>query len=509
MEAKNKKGIILRSLDGIERAGNKLPHPVTLFAIFALLVIGLSAVFSSMGMKVADPLNPGQEIAVRNLLSAEGIAYLFQSAVSNFTSFAPLGTVLVTMLGIGIAERTGLISALLRGLVTSVPKQLLTAALVFAGIMSSMAADAGYVVLTPLGAVLFAGLGRHPLAGLAAAFAGVSGGFSANLLLTSLDPMLGGLTQDAAAFIDPVYAESINYAMNYYFMFVSVFVLTITGTYVTEKIVEPRLGAFKGEVHDTVKYLQPEEKRGLRGALIAFIFTCVVLALLVIPEWGPLRGGEANILNAPFFNSLVPVILVLFFIPGFVYGRITKTIQSDKDVAGQLSETMATMGSYIVLAFFAAQFVSYFNESKLGIVLAVNGAEFLEATGFTGIPLILTFILITGFINLFIGSASAKWAIMAPVFVPMMMQLGYTPELTQLVYRIADSTTNIISPLMPYFAIVIAFAQKYDKKVGIGTLISTMLPYTIVFTLVWVAMLVIWMLTGLDIGPGSPVRMPY
>ncbi|MCA1032659.1 AbgT family transporter [Bacillus timonensis] len=500
---KNKQGIVMRSLDTIERVGNKLPHPVTLFAIFSFMVIVLSAVFSKMGLKVEDPLHTGEIIEVKNLLSSEGISYLFQSAVSNFTGFAPLGTVLVTMLGIGIAERSGLISAALRGLVTSVPKQLMTAALVFGGVMSSMAADAGYVVLTPLGAVLFAGLGRHPLAGLAAAFAGVSGGFSANLLLTSLDPLLGGLTKDAASIIDPAYAENMNYAMNFYFMVVSVFVLTIVGTIVTDKIIEPRLGTYKGEVKEEIDYLKPEEKKGLWAALFSFVATSVILALLVVPEWGPLRGGEENIINAPFFHSLVPVILILFFIPGFIYGRVTKSIKNDKDVAEQLSDTMATMGSYIVLAFVAAQFVAYFKESNLGLVLAVNGAEFLDATGFKGIPLILAFIVIAGFINLFIGSASAKWAIMAPVFVPIMMNLGYSPELTQLVYRIADSTTNIISPLMPYFAIVIAFAQKYDKKVGIGTLISTMLPYSIAFTIVWVLMLIVWMLTGMDIGPGS------
>lgn len=508
METTNKKGFILRSLDVIERVGNKLPHPVTLFAIFSVMVVLLSAVFSAMGVKVADPMNEGEFLTVKNLLSKEGIAYLFESAVTNFTGFAPLGTVLVTMLGIGIAERTGLISAALRGLVTSVPKQLLTAALVFGGVMSSMAADAGYVVLTPLGAVLFAGLGRHPLAGLAAAFAGVSGGFSANLLLTSLDPLLGGLTKDAAAIFDPAYAENINYAMNYYFMIVSVFLITIVGTLVTDKIVEPRLGTFKGDVKEEVEYLSAVEKKGLWGALISIIITSIGIALLVIPEWGPLRGGEENIINAPFFHSLVPIILILFFVPGFVYGRITKSIKDDKDVADQLSDTMATMGSYIVLAFVAAQFVAYFKESNLGLVLAVNGAELLESTGFKGIPLILAFIVISGFINLFIGSASAKWAIMAPVFVPIMMQIGYTPEFTQLVYRIADSTTNIISPLMPYFAIVIAFAQKYDKKVGIGTLIATMLPYSIALTIAWVAMLIVWMLLGIDIGPGSSIYMP-
>lgn len=508
MEQSKKNGFIMRSLNGIERVGNKLPHPVTLFFIFAAVVIVLSAIFSAIGVSVEDPVNEGETIAVKNLLNAEGILYLFESAVTNFTNFAPLGTVLVTMLGIGIAERSGLISASLRGLVTSVPRTLMTAALVFGGVMSSMAADAGYVVLTPLGAVLFAGLGRHPLAGLAAAFAGVSGGYSANLLLTSLDPLLGGMTQDAAAIISPEYAEGINYAMNFYFMFASVFLLTILGTWVTDKIVEPRLGTYKGNVNEQVNYLKPEEKKGLWGALIAFLLTIVAIALLVIPSWGPLRAGEDNIINAPFLNTLVPVILIVFFIPGLVYGLITKEIKNDKDVANQLSETMATMGSYIVLAFAAAQFVSYFNESNLGTVLAVRGAAFIDSTGFTGIPLILTFIVVSGFINLFIGSASAKWAIMAPVFVPMMMLSGYSPEFTQLVYRIADSTTNVISPLMPYFAIVIAFAQKYDKKVGIGTLISTMLPYSIVFTIGWVVMLLIWMWTGLPIGPGTSIEYP-
>ncbi len=499
------KGIIGRSLDVIERVGNRLPHPVTLFVMFAAFVVLASWFFSTLGIIVDHPTKEGEILEVRNLLSSEGIKYIFTSMVGNFTGFAPLGTVLVTMLGIGIAERSGLISAALRALVMSVPKQLITAALVFGGIMSSMAADAGYVVLTPLGAVLFAGLGRHPLAGLAAAFAGVSAGFSANLLLTSLDPLLGGLTQHAAATYDPIYAETINYAMNWYFMIVSVFVLTLIGTFVTEKIVEPRLGTYKGGTSEKVEGLTSIEKKGLLGALVAFILTIGAIALLIVPTWGPLRGVDGAIINSPFFSSLVPIILIVFFVPGFVYGRLTKTIKNDKDVAEHLSETMATMGSYIVLAFAAGQFVAYFNETNLGMIMAVKGAEILDQTGFTGIPLILTFIVVAGFINLFIGSASAKWAIMAPVFVPMMMELGYSPELTQLAYRIADSTTNVISPLMPYFAIVIAFAQKYDKKVGIGTLISTMIPYSIAFTIIWVIMLITWITLGYDLGPGSPI----
>ncbi|PTM56823.1 AbgT family transporter [Desmospora activa] len=507
MEETKRKGFVTRFLDMIEWVGNKLPHPITLFAILALLVILASGLFSAMNLSVDNPAEPGETVTVKNLLSGEGVAFIFTSMVDNFINFAPLGVVLATMIGIGLAERTGLISALLRGFVTSVPNRLITLGLVFAGIMSSVASDAGYVVLPPLGAVIFAAMGRHPLAGLAAAFAGVSAGFSANLFLSATDPMLGSLTQEAAATLDPAYAETINFAMNYYFIAASVFFLTIVGTFVTEKIVEPRLGAYKGEVSGSIEGLKPEEKKGIVGAGIALLISAGLMSLLILPEWGPMRGeGESPIIDSPFMHSLAVVILILFFIPGLVYGMITKAIRSDKDVADQLSDTMATMGMFIVLAFTAGQFVAYFNETNMGLILAVNGAQFLENIQLTGIPLVLAFIVVTGFINLFIGSASAKWAVMAPVFVPMMMQLGYSPELTQMAYRVADSTTNIITPLMTYFAIIIAFAQKYDKKMGIGTLISTMLPYSIVFTIAWTLMLIVWMFLGIDLGPGSPIE---
>lgn len=510
MELKENKGFIHKSLDVIERVGNRLPHPITLFFIFAIGVVLLSFLLSMLQVSVPDPREPGEILAIRNLLSVEGIQYMFTNAVSNFVNFAPLGTVLVTMLGIGIAERSGLITAALRGLVTSVPKQLLTATLVFGGIMSSMAADAGYVVLTPLGAVLFASLGRHPLAGLAAAFAGVSGGFSANLFITSLDPLLGSLTIQAAETYDPAYAAGMNIMMNYYFMVASVFMLTVLGTIVTEKIVEPRLGTYKGETNqqesEHIGRLNQREFKGLLFAGLAFLLTCAALALLIVPEWGPLRGPEGQVIQSPFFTSLVPIILIAFFIPGLTYGLYTGTIKSDKDVADQLSDTMASMGAYIVLAFTAGQFVAYFNQTNMGMVMAINGAGLMRSIGFEGFPLLIAFIIIAGFINLFIGSASAKWAIMAPVFVPMMMELNYSPEITQVAYRIADSTTNVITPLMPYFAIIIAFAQKYDKRIGIGTLITTMLPFSIAFSIGWLIMLIIWVFTGLDLGPGSPIH---
>ncbi|MCM3738939.1 AbgT family transporter [Oceanobacillus luteolus] len=506
---KRKKGFFQRSLDSVEVVGNKLPHPATLFALLALLVILLSAALQPLGISVEHPGEEGTMVEIKNLLSAEGIQYIFTNMTANFIGFAPLGVVLLTMLGIGIAERTGLISAVLRGFVLSVPNRFITLGLVFAGIMSSVASDAGYVVLPPLGALIFAALGRHPLAGLAAAFAGVSGGFSANLLLSGTDAMLGEMTIAAAAIIDPAYAETMNIAMNWLFIAVSVFLLTFIGAWVTEKIVEPRLGSYNGDQKEELKGLEPLEKKGLVWAVIAAVVGVVLALLLVLPPNAPLRGTEgdtmAQIVQSPFMSSLVPIIAIIFFIPGIAYGIVTKSIKNDKDVANQMSDTMASMGTFIVLAFTAGQFVAFFNETNMGLVLGVYGAEFLDSVNLTGIPLILLFILITSVINIFIGSATAKWAMMAPVFVPIMMQLGYSPELTQMAYRIADSSTNIISPLMTYFAIIIAFAQKYDKKIGIGTLVSTMIPYSIFFLIGWTLMLIVWMVLGIPLGPGGPL----
>ena len=508
--AKGKKGFFQRFLDFVEASGNKLPHPVTLFAILALIVLLLSAAFQPLGISVEHPGEEGSTVEIKNLLSAEGIQYIFSSLTDNFIGFAPLGVVLVTMLGIGVAERTGLISALLRGFVLSVPKRFITMGLVFAGIMSSVASDAGYVVLPPLGAMIFAALGRHPLAGLAAAFAGVSGGFSANLLLSGTDVLLGELTIAGAAIIDPAYAETMNIAMNWFFIAASVFVLTFIGAWVTERIVEPRLGAYNGDQKEKLDGLQSIEKKGLIWSGVAVFVALVLALLLVLPPNAPLRGTEgdlmAQIIQSPFMSSLVPIIAILFFVPGLVYGIVTKSIRNDKDVAAQMSDTMASMGMFIVLAFTAGQFVAFFNESNMGLVLGVYGAEFLDSVNLTGIPLIVTFILITAVINIFIGSATAKWAMMAPIFVPIMMQMGYSPELTQMAYRIADSSTNIISPLMTYFAIIIAFAQKYDKKMGIGTLVSVMVPYSMFFLIGWTIILIIWFLFGIPLGPGGPLH---
>lgn len=503
--AVKKPSLFNRFLNLVERGGNKLPHPVTIFLILSVLVILISAIAAGSGLSVSyyDAKSKSDAtVTAVSLLNADGIRYMFTSATKNFTGFAPLGTVLVAMLGVGVAEGTGLIGAALKKIVLGTPKKLITAVVVLMGIMSNVASDAGYVVLVPLGAIVFLSFNRHPLAGLAAAFAGVSAGFSANLLLGTLDPLLQGITNEAIKVGG--YDFEILPTANYYFMFVSTFLLTILGTWVTEKIVEPRLGEYKGKHIVESMEVTREEKKGLKAAGLSIIVFAAVMLFMTVPSNGLLRvEGDLN----PFIGSgLVPTIMLFFLIPGIAFGLASGSIKSDKDVVHSMGKAMASMGGYLVLAFVAAQFVAYFSYTNLGIILAVSGANFLQSIGFTGLPLVLGFIVVAAFINLFIGSASAKWAIMAPIFVPMMIRLGITPEFTQLAYRIGDSTTNIISPLMSYFAVIITFAEKYDEESGIGTLISMMLPYTLIFLAGWVVMMVIWYLTGLPIGPDAFMR---
>ena len=493
-----------RMLDRVERAGNALPDPVTLFFLLIAIVMVASWIASALSVSAVHP-GTSETIAVDNLFSADNIRRLFVEMPETFAAFPPLGLVLVVMLGIGVADKTGLISAALSAFVRSVPDALLTGALVFAGIMSSLAVDAGYVVVVPLGAVLFYGAGRHPLAGLAAAFAGVSAGFSANLSLTSLDPLLAGFTQPAAQLIDPAY--TVDATANYYIMIALVPVFILAGVWVTEKIVEPRLGDYEAPDDldaDASHDLNGKERKGLRIAGLVFALTSIGVALLVVPENAPLRDASGGL--DPFYQSIVALMVVLFFLPGLAFGLVTGKIESDKDVAKMMADTMADMGAYIVLAFAAAHFIAMFNWSNLGSVLAISGATGLEAIGFTGVPLIVSFVFVSALINMFVGSASAKWAILAPIFVPMLMLLGYSPETTQAAYRIGDAFTNILTPLLPYFPLVIIFAQRYVKDSGIGSIVALMLPYSIVFGIVSTLTLVAWIVFGLPLGPGVPLE---
>lgn len=502
-----KKSLLDRFLLIVERVGNALPHPATLFALLALVVVVASAVAASLDLSVAHP-GTGAEIKPFSLLSVAGLHMILTKLVTNFTGFAPLGTVLVALLGIGIAEGSGLIGTALRLLVISAPKRLLTFVIVFAGVMSNTASEVGYVLLVPLAAIIFLAAGRHPLAGLAAAFAGVSGGYSANLLLGTVDPLLAGLTQEAARIVNPAYL--VNPACNYYFMAVSTFVIAAAGTWVTESVVSPRLGEYQGEEKaDAVQALTAPEKRGLWWATLSGLAFALVLLWGTVPADGFLRDPKTgDLLHSPFMAGIVALIFVVAGVMGVSYGLGAGTIKNDTDVVKGMSKSMETLGSYLVLVFFAAQFVAFFNWTNLGLIFAVKGAEALKATGLGGIPLMLGFVLLTAFLNLFMGSASAKWAIMAPVFVPLFMLLGYSPELTQAAYRVGDSTTNIISPMMSYFALIIAFMQRYEKKAGIGTLVATMLPYTFVFLLIWSVLLGLWIAFGLPLGPGAQLYLP-
>jgi aminobenzoyl-glutamate transport protein len=498
--------IFNKSLDYIEIVGNKLPHPATLFGILAVMVAIISLIGDWFSLSAIHPAN-GSIIEVKNLLNADGLRWIYTNIVYNFVNFPPLGYVLAVMIGIGVAEGSGLFNSMIRALVLNAPPKLITGAIVLAGVISHLASEAGYVILIPLGAAIFYALGRHPMAGLAAAFCGVSGGFGANFLIGSVDPILAGLSQSAAQIIDP--NIKINAAVNFYFMFVSAFLVVIVGTWVTEKIVEPRLKKYNGKAESiSVEEMGEAEKKGLRWAGLSLLFIVVALAFTIIPENGIFRNAETNeVLHSPFFDGIITGILVFFLVPGLVYGLVVKSIKNDKDFMKHIIKSMGTMSTYIVLVFFAAQFVYFFKYSNLGLIIAINGAEFLRNIGLTGIPLIIAFVMLSAFINMFMGSASAKWAIMAPVFIPMFMLLGYNPALTQAAFRIGDSVTNLITPMMSYFALIVAFAQKYDEEYGIGTIISTMIPYTVLLTLFWSGLLIIWILLGLPLGPDGPLYL--
>ena len=517
-ENKNKVSLYNRWLNGIEKIGNSLPHPIILFTIFAAAIVILSAVCAALGVSATGNLIVGGElqettVTAVSLLTKEGLTYMLTNAVTNFTTYAPLGMVLVAMLGVGVAEHSGLINALLKGAVKITPAKLITPVVVFLGVMSNIASDAGYVILIPLGAMIFRAYGRHPMAGLAAAFAGVSGGFSANLLIGTLDPMLAGISQTAVSILDPAYEVSV--MGNYFFLFVSTFLITILGTFVTDKIVEPRLGVFTGEVEgedDSLTTLTDKERKGLRNAGIAALIFVAVIVAACIPADSFMRNENGAIFGNPtstFVNGIVIMITFLFMIPGVVYGKTVGTFTKENCGACKAMEkSMSSMGAFLALAFVSAQFINYFSYTKLGTIIALAGASFFENANIGLIPLMIIFVLFSAFMNLFMGSASAKWNILAPVFVPMFMLLGYSPELCQLAYRIGDSSTNIITPLMTYFAVIIAFAQKYDKKAGIGTITATMVPYSVTFLIGWTLMLVIWLLAGLPIGPGIGIYYP-
>lgn len=510
-----KHGIYGRLLNKIERIGNKLPNPIALFALFAGAVVVLSAILSMLGVSATGELVSGGELKmttvnVVSLLTKDGITYMLTNAVRNFTEYAPLGMTLVAMLGVGVAEQSGLINALLKSVVKITPARFITLMVVFLGVMSNVVNDAGYVVLIPLGAMIFRAYGRHPIAGLAAAFAGVSGGYSANLIVGALDALLAGISQTAATIIDPNYQVSV--MGNYFFLAVSTFLVTFLGAWVTDKIVEPRLAAYSGEVTEeedvTLTIIMPEEKRGMkRAGIVAFLYVAIIV-LACIPQNSLFRNANGGLLGrptSPLIDSIVILIAFLFFLPGIAYGLTTGEFKGEKDVCAALAKSMSSMGSFLVMAFVSAQFINYFNYTQIGTIVALSGVIFFQKINIGLIPLLVIFVLFSGFMNLFVGSSSAKWNILAPVFVPMFMLLGYTPELCQLAYRIGDSCTNVITPMMTYYAVILMFAQRYDKNAGVGTMTATMLPYSLAFLGGWTVLLILWLVAGLPIGVGTNI----
>jgi aminobenzoyl-glutamate transport protein len=515
-------------LDAVERIGNVLPEPSFLFVLGALVVMVLSAVAAGAGWTV-EPLGVeagAPPLVARSLLDADGLYYALSSMVDNFLAFPPLGIVLVAMFGIGLAERAGLVGAALRAILAIVPPGLLTPAMIFLGVQSSLGSDAGYLVLPPVAAALCHRAGRSPLVGIAAVFAGIGGGFNANLLVTSQDPLLAGLSTSAARTIDPTYA--VGAPANWWFMIASTLLLTGVGWAVTSLVVEPRLALRDpddggppraGSDADALAPLTGSERRGLFWATaLATLVLAMLIAATFVPG-APLDDALGRMAPVPgsarvgdqfdrWVEVIVPGLFLLFLLPGLAYGWITGSIRRGADVAKLMTEATAGMAPVIVLAFFAAQFIEYFKYSNLDKMLAYSGGAWLSEAQLSPLLLVVAFVLVTATFDVFVVSMSAKYAMFAPVFVPMFMVAGISPELTQCAYRIGDSVANLVTPLNPYLVILLVVMRRYAPRAGVGTLLATMLPYAIVFGVAWIGLLIVWIVLGAPLGPSSPLAYP-
>jgi len=512
MSEKQNGGGMAKILDGIEKIGNKLPDPALLFVFGIVVVWVFSLALAGIDFGASNP-STGEAISVLNLLRADELVKTMTTMVSTFTGFAPLGVVLVAMLGVGVAEHSGYINTGLKWALGFTPKAMLTPMVILVGIVSHSAVDAGYVLVIPIGGVIFYAAGRHPLAGIAAAFAGVSGGFSANFVPSALDPLLQGFTQQSAQLLDGDY--NVNVLCNYYFTTASSVLITCLGWFITDRLIEPRLNRhtpLDDDIEEAPEMtgITAEEGKGFLWANLFFGVGIVLLALSLYlsqnsPE-SPWTTADGQLVNfrAPIMQSIVPLIFLFFLIPGVIYGYVSGTFKSSKDIIDAMTKSMNGMAYYLVMAFFCALFIDAFGRSQLGILIAVSGADFLKSLGMPGQVTIVGIIFLTAFVNLLVGSASAKWGLIGPVFVPMLMAVGISPELTQAAYRVGDSSSNIITPLMPYFPLVVVFCQRYVKKTGIGTLVSLMLPYCIVFLITWSVFLLIFWGIGLPLGVDAP-----
>ena len=498
-------------LGAVERIGNRLPDPAVLFIYLLVAVWLLSWLMSYASFDLVDPRS-GEPLLIVNQLSGTAITQFLSSLVTNFSHFHPIGVVLVSMLGIGVAEHTGFINVGLRAMLSVTAKWLLTPMVILVGIVSHTAADAGYVLVIPLGGVIFYAAGRHPLAGIAAAFAGVSGGFSANFVPSSLDPMLQGITQSGAQILDA--SVVLNPLNNYFFTTASSLLIIALGWLITDRYVEPKLQhqALRDDIDisRSVDPLNATEKKGLSMALLAMLGGVVIVTLTALPEDSAWRGGSGSLteFGAPLMSSIVALIFALFLLPGVVYGVFAGTVKSSRDVIEGMTKAMNSMAYYLVIMFFISQFIYAFGQSNLGVLLALEGAALLKALAMPAGLTITGIVILTAIVNIFVGSASAKWALLAPIFVPMLMGLGISPDLAQAAYRVGDSSTNIITPLMPYFPLVVVYCQRYVKSTGIGTVTAMMLPYSLTFITLWTIFLLVYWMLGFPLGLQSSYTYP-
>lgn len=504
---KSKKSLFMRFLDVVERGGNKLPHPFTLFVLLIVIIMLTSWVTASAGLSVVHPTT-GETVFAQNLMSGDGVLWMFKNLIKNFTGFAPLGLVLTMTLGIGLAEKVGFMSAFMRRFMLGAPEKILLFAVMFMGIVGNIASDAAIIIIPPLAGALFYSTKRNPIVGIAAGYAATCAGFTANILIAGTDALLAGITQEAANGI--IAGTEVSPAANYYFMVVSTFLMAVLGAWVTKKFVIPQVGPYtppEGQIIETESFeLTKEEKKGLRLAGIFTLAFFAVIVAVLFPSDSIFRGPGGTLVPSPFLSSIVPFLLLWFIGLSIFYGIAAGTIKRESDIPKYMTKAIEEMSGYIVLVFIIAQFVQFFNWTNLGLILAVNLSSMLISMNLTGLPMIIGIVIISSFVNLFIGSGGAKWALLSPVFVPLFMLLGYAPEYAQLAYRIGDSMTNALTPLFPYFPILLGFIAKYDKeKAQIGTVMAIMMPYTLTFSLAWLLQLALWHLLNLPLGPGGSI----
>ncbi len=506
---KGKPTLINRFLNIVEKVGNRLPDPSILFFLMCVGLAILTWVVSLFQISVKHP-GTGDTIAIKSILSKDGLSMILNDAIKNFSEFPALGLVLAVMLGIGVAEKTGYFDKLMIQVVHKAPKNFIVPVIIIIGIIGNAAGDAAPIVLPPLAAMVFIKLGYHPIAGLAMAYASALGGFSANVMIGMSDALLYAFTKPATSIVSD--SVHVNVAMNWYFIAASVLVLLPSVYWVTMRFVIPRLGKYDDsnssiQADDSNSKLTPQENRAVFWANISFFVLIVLLIILAIPQHSFLRNANTGSLlnDAPIINGVGLIILVLFLVPGLVYGIMVKEFKNSKDLGKMLADSMSSMGSFIVIVFFAAQLLAFLEWSNLGIIVAVKGASILQ--GQNGVVLILGIILLSALINLLIGSASAKWGILAPIFIPMLIIVGFHPALTQMLYRIGDSISNPITPMMPYLPLLLSYAQKYDNDMKLGSLLSSLMPYTIILSIVWPLFMIAWYLLGWPLSPGSPLHV--